>query len=186
MHIQNATIAGGVGVGTAAEMMLMPYGALIVGFICGAVSTLGFVYLTPFLESRLRIQDTCGIHNLHGIPGIIGAIVGAVTAAYASPDRDRGFVYSFGFHDEKDEKVQGRFQAFGLLLTLAMAMVGGTIMGLILKLPFWGQATDEDCFDDSIYWEMHEEESSSPEEHTHKPSAPTEPVEQPASSATAP
>jgi hypothetical protein len=33
-------------VGTAAEMMLMPYGALIVGFICGTFSTLGFMYLT--------------------------------------------------------------------------------------------------------------------------------------------
>ncbi|VFV30922.1 ammonium transporter rh type c-like [Lynx pardinus] len=84
VHIQNATLAGGVAVGTAAEMMLMPYGSLIVGFICGIVSTLGFVYLTPFLESQLRIQDTCGIHNLHGLPGIIGAIVGAVTASCAS------------------------------------------------------------------------------------------------------
>lgn len=46
MHIQNATLAGGVAVGTAAEMMLMPYGSLIVGFICGIISTLGFVYLT--------------------------------------------------------------------------------------------------------------------------------------------
>uniref|UniRef100_A0A8C5NYU2 Ammonium transporter Rh type C n=1 Tax=Jaculus jaculus TaxID=51337 RepID=A0A8C5NYU2_JACJA len=46
VHIQNATLAGGVGVGTAAEMMLMPYGALIVGFFCGLFSTLGFVYLT--------------------------------------------------------------------------------------------------------------------------------------------
>lgn len=32
--------------GTAAEMMLMPYGSLIIGFICGIISTLGFVYLT--------------------------------------------------------------------------------------------------------------------------------------------
>lgn len=31
--------------GTAAEMMLMPYGSLIVGFLCGVISTLGFVYL---------------------------------------------------------------------------------------------------------------------------------------------
>lgn len=36
--------------GTAAEMMLMPYGALLVGFICGLVSTLGFVYLTVSSE----------------------------------------------------------------------------------------------------------------------------------------
>ena len=33
-------------VGTSAEMMLTPYGALIVGFICGIVSTVGYVYLT--------------------------------------------------------------------------------------------------------------------------------------------
>lgn len=32
--------------GTTAEMMLTPYGALIVGFFCGFISTLGFVFLT--------------------------------------------------------------------------------------------------------------------------------------------
>lgn len=32
--------------GTAAEMMLTPYGALIVGFFCGTFSTLGFAYLS--------------------------------------------------------------------------------------------------------------------------------------------
>lgn len=38
--------------GTAAEMMLMPYGSLIVGFICGIISTLGFVYLTVRLPGK--------------------------------------------------------------------------------------------------------------------------------------
>lgn len=32
--------------GTAAEMMLTPYGSLIVGFFCGIFSTLGFAYLS--------------------------------------------------------------------------------------------------------------------------------------------
>ncbi|XP_004693044.1 PREDICTED: ammonium transporter Rh type C [Condylura cristata] len=50
VHIQNATLAGGVAVGTAAEMMLMPYGALVTGFLCGIISTLGFVYLTEQLR----------------------------------------------------------------------------------------------------------------------------------------
>ncbi|ERE79850.1 ammonium transporter Rh type C-like protein [Cricetulus griseus] len=134
VHIQNATLAGGVGVGTAAEMMLTPYGALIVGFFCGIISTLGFTYLSPFLESHLRIQDTCGIHNLHGIPGIIGAIVGAVTAAYSSPDvyGEPGLVHSLGFGGYKADwtkRMQGSSQIFGLLLTLAMALVGGIIVG---------------------------------------------------------
>ena len=46
VHIQNSTLAGGVAVGTAAEFMLMPYGSLIVGFLCGILSTLGYIYLT--------------------------------------------------------------------------------------------------------------------------------------------
>ncbi|KAL1774181.1 ammonium transporter Rh type C [Sigmodon hispidus] len=178
VHIQNATLAGGVGVGTAAEMMLTPYGALIVGFFCGIFSTLGFAYLTPFLESHLRIQDTCGIHNLHGIPGIIGGIVGAVTAAFSSDVYgEQGIVHSFGFGGYKTDwtkKMQGSSQIFGLLLSLAMALVGGIIVGLILKLPFWGQAADENCFDDTIYWEIHEEVSTVyiPEDLTHKHPAP--------------
>lgn len=36
------------------------------------------------MEKRLKIQDTCGIHNLHAMPGVVGGIVGAITAASAS------------------------------------------------------------------------------------------------------
>ncbi|KAL4671480.1 hypothetical protein H8959_004189 [Pygathrix nigripes] len=182
VHIQNATLAGGVAVGTAAEMMLMPYGALIIGFICGIISTLGFVYLTPFLESRLHIQDTCGINNLHGIPGIIGGIVGAVTAASASLEvyGKEGLVHSFDFQGFKRDwtaRTQGKFQIYGLLVTLAMALMGGIIVGLILRLPFWGQPSDENCFEDAVYWEMPEGNSTVyiPEDPTFKPSGPSVP-----------
>ncbi|MGH0122579.1 UNVERIFIED_CONTAM: hypothetical protein FKN15_033670 [Acipenser sinensis] len=86
VHIQNAALAGGVAMGTAGEMMLTPFGSMIVGFLAGTISTLGYKYLTPILNSKLKVQDTCGIHNLHGMPGILGAIVGAVTAATATAD----------------------------------------------------------------------------------------------------
>ncbi len=36
------------------------------------------------MEKTLKIQDTCGVHNLHAMPGVIGGIVGAITAASAS------------------------------------------------------------------------------------------------------
>lgn len=32
--------------GTAAEFMITPYGSLIVGFLCGIVSTFGYLVLT--------------------------------------------------------------------------------------------------------------------------------------------
>nr|WOZ30842.1 Rhesus blood group-associated glycoprotein C2-1 [Leuciscus waleckii] len=50
VHIQNATLAGGVAMGTASEFMITPYGSLIVGFCSGIVSTLGYLFLTPFME----------------------------------------------------------------------------------------------------------------------------------------
>uniref|UniRef100_A0A8C5SGV5 Rh family C glycoprotein n=1 Tax=Laticauda laticaudata TaxID=8630 RepID=A0A8C5SGV5_LATLA len=159
VHIQNATLAGGVAVGTSAEMMLTPYGALIVGFICGIVTTIGYVYITPFLDAKLHIQDTCGIHNLHGMPGLIGGIVGAITAAAATETvyGKKGLINMFDFTGEYRDRtpsIQGGFQAAGIAVSLAMAFVGGSIVGGILKLPFFGEPTDENCFEDNVYWEV--------------------------------
>lgn len=36
------------------------------------------------MEKKLKIQDTCGVHNLHAMPGVIGGIVGAISAAAAT------------------------------------------------------------------------------------------------------
>merc|ERR1719238_144122 len=55
-HLQNATLAGGVAVGACADLMLTPGGAATVGAIAGALSTLGFKYVQPFLLSKLRIH----------------------------------------------------------------------------------------------------------------------------------
>jgi ammonium transporter Rh len=46
VHIQNSTLAGGVAIGTSADMMIHPFGAMIVGSISGTVSVLGYRYLT--------------------------------------------------------------------------------------------------------------------------------------------
>ena len=44
-HVQNATLAGDVAMGTAANMSVEPYGALINGFVAGALSTVGYAYI---------------------------------------------------------------------------------------------------------------------------------------------
>lgn len=41
-HIQDATLAGGVAIGAVADLLVRPYGALVIGTLAGAVATLGF------------------------------------------------------------------------------------------------------------------------------------------------
>ena len=41
----------------------------------------GYTSIQPWLERVLGLSDTCGVHNLHGMPGLIGGIGGAISAA---------------------------------------------------------------------------------------------------------
>uniref|UniRef100_A0A7N8XAX2 Rh family B glycoprotein n=1 Tax=Mastacembelus armatus TaxID=205130 RepID=A0A7N8XAX2_9TELE len=161
VHIQNAALAGGVAAGTAGEMMLTPFGSMVVGFLAGIISVLGFKYLSPILEKKLKIQDTCGVHNLHGMPGILGAIVGAVTASVATVEIYGGGMEAV-FPDVADGTIDASFQgvrqAIALAVTLGIALLGGLIVGFILKLPVFGAPPDTVCFEDSIYWEVPGEE----------------------------
>lgn len=137
VHIQNATLAGGVAVGTCADMNINPYGSMIIGSVAGMVSVLGFKFLTPFFATTLRIQDTCGVHNLHGLPGLIGGLAGIVAVAMGASD-----TYTV------------TMQAAALGTSVGTALVGGLITGLILRIPIWGQPSDQNCYDDSVYWEV--------------------------------
>ncbi|KAM6366747.1 ammonium transporter Rh type A isoform 4-T4 [Alca torda] len=143
--IQNATLAGGVAVGTCADLPIHPFIAMCIGSIAGIISVLGFHFLTPLLECKLNIQDTCGVHNLHGLPGILGGIAGIIVTAVKKEVR-QGIPLTPGM------------QAAALGSTIGIALAGGALTGGILKLPFLGQASDQNCFDDSVYWEVPEEE----------------------------
>uniref|UniRef100_A0A8D2CS83 Ammonium transporter Rh type A n=1 Tax=Sciurus vulgaris TaxID=55149 RepID=A0A8D2CS83_SCIVU len=137
VHIQNATLAGGVAVGTCADMDIGPFVAMIIGSTAGVVSVLGYKFLTPFFAAKLRIHDTCGVHNLHGLPGVIGGLASIVVIVMG-----------------KSKQSTIAMQAAALGSSIGTAVVGGLLTGLILKIPIWEQPSDQNCYDDSVYWEV--------------------------------
>jgi ammonium transporter Rh len=62
-------------------MHILPIWAIAIGIFAGTVSTFGFSRLMFFMENKVGLHDSCGILNLHGIPGLIGAICGCIASA---------------------------------------------------------------------------------------------------------
>ena len=87
VDIQNATLAGGVAVGSSADLVIEPWGAIVVGIVAGFVSVAGYVFIQPFLQRAIGLHDTCGVHNLHGMPGILGGIAGMISAMTAGEEK---------------------------------------------------------------------------------------------------
>jgi len=82
--VLNATLAGGVSMGSSADLINSPIISMLVGFISGIISSLGFLHYGPWLKNKINLQDTCGVHNLHGIPGIFGGLVSVIIAGFSS------------------------------------------------------------------------------------------------------
>jgi len=86
--VLNATLAGGVAIGSASDMVVNGGVALAIGGVGGIISACGVMYLDGFLRNKINLHDTCGVHNVHGFPGILGGILGAVFAYFADKTFD--------------------------------------------------------------------------------------------------
>ncbi|XP_046842700.1 ammonium transporter Rh type B-like isoform X3 [Xenia sp. Carnegie-2017] len=155
VHIQNATLAGGVAVGTLANMMIQPWGALLIGFLAAAISVVGYTYVTPFLDEKLHIHDTCGVHNLHGMPAILAGVGGAIAAKVANSENYKNSLESV-FQNKDDDTKRAGYQISALLITLAISIVSGAITGFIVKQNVFISPTREQLYDDKDFWELPE------------------------------
>jgi len=71
--IANATLAGGVAIGSTCDLAL-PGAAFAIGILAGGVSTFGFAIIQARLTAAAKTVDTCGVLYLHGLPGLLGGI----------------------------------------------------------------------------------------------------------------
>ena len=154
VHVQYATLAGGVAIGNTADFMIEPWGALLVGAFAGTITVLGYAFIQPAITRKWKIHDTCGVHNLHGMPGIIGAVgamISIVTvdsmrygetfweifpaiAPSNASDSELVRLQALGWNveagDGRSQSAQALFQLAALGSTLGIAIVGGLLTGI--------------------------------------------------------
>jgi ammonium transporter Rh len=127
--IQNATLAGGVSIGATANLPLGPFGAVLIGLLAGALSTIGFCKQDFIISGK---TDTCGINNLHGMPGLLGGFASAIVPMYVE---GTGVVI--------------KNQLIGVVGTFVIALVTGAISGIILRVV----GSPSDSYTDETFWD---------------------------------
>jgi ammonium transporter Rh len=80
----HATLAGGVAIGTASDLCMIGAFPIIIGGVAGILSALGYLKMNSMFRRKLKLHDTCGVQFLHGIPGLMGGICGAIATANAT------------------------------------------------------------------------------------------------------
>ena len=107
--IANAALAGGVAIGSTCDMTTPGY-AMLIGIAAGALSVVGYSIIGPKLEKLIKGTDTCGINNLHGMPGILGGVVAIFITGNAE------------------------IQLLGIFVTIAVAFICGQLTGAVISL----------------------------------------------------
>jgi len=106
------------------------------------------------------LHDSCGVFNLHGMPGILGGIGGALSAMFTQDvlygTNIKNVFPARGPPKNRSRHEQGYSQILALFVSIVIALVTGFVTGLILRyFPiFW---TKEHEFYDEMF-ELNEEE----------------------------
>jgi ammonium transporter Rh len=109
--IANAALAGGVAIGATFDHATHME-AMVIGLIAGALSTTGFAVFQAKQERFHKIVDTCGVSNLHGLPGIFGGLAAIVVV----------------------DGLDAGSQLKGIAITVVIAVVAGLLSGKIISL----------------------------------------------------
>ena len=111
----NGVLAGLVGI-TAGCDAVDAWGAIIIGLVCGTV----LVYAIEFIDRKLHIDDPVGASSVHGVCGILGTLITALSSV------SEGLFYGHGWGFLGAE-------AFGILIIDLWAAVTGVILFYSIK-----------------------------------------------------
>jgi ammonium transporter Rh len=109
--IANAALAGGVAIGATCDYATHGE-AMIIGAVAGIISTVGFSILQEKQQKFHKIIDTCGVSNLHGIPGAFGGLAAIVVV--------------------KGLDIPAQLK--GIAITVSIAIIAGLLVGKVISL----------------------------------------------------
>jgi len=152
--IRDASLSGGIIVGSSVNLLIQPWIACIGGLVAGFSITIIHYFLSSLLK-HTWFRNNCGVLYLHGFMGIVGSCAGMIATAVRKKDwNDNGsLIWGISYPDifgtGKHSDQQAQFQLAELVITLTIAIGGGIITGIIVRLlPYFSTNDRESYFSD--------------------------------------
>ena len=114
-HIEivlNATLVGGILMGSGADILRESFVAYIVGGVGGIMAAFMFTYISKIWQ-KLGLTDVAGVYHTFAIPGICGGLLSAI---YRARYFDRGGI-----------------QVAGTFISMAISLAGGLVVGILVR-----------------------------------------------------
>jgi ammonium transporter Rh len=115
--------------------------------------------LHDYLKRRIGLHDTAGVHNLHGIPGLLGGLISGVAVAVYNSDplTNSDQVNYLGFYSSPFKGrtfiEQGAIQVAGTGVSLGMGILFGVLAGYLISL-FYSTYSASEFYNDHYHFEQ--------------------------------
>lgn len=141
-HILNATLVGGILMGSGADILQESFVAYIIGGLGGIISAFMYTYVSRILQ-KIGLVDVAGVFHTFAIPGIIGGLLSAI---YRARYFDRGGI-----------QVAGTFISFGI------SLAGGLIVGIVVRC-FGSYNVEDEYYNDqtNVHFDNEEDYINNP------------------------
>ena len=157
------------------------------------MSTVGYKTIGGKIGDKLKIHDTCGVNNLHGMPGLMAGMLSVLVVLLASEESYGSELFTVfpkcspeeGTHllkkvqlenpeitagEGRSLSFQALVQLIALAVTFAMAIAVGAVTGLLISFKkLFEPVPDDQLFDDELFWNIADDDNAG-FDYSNKPS----------------
>jgi len=133
-HLLHASYVGGIVIGGCCTICSSPWSAVVIGF-CGSTITILLLWKIKHMLHGVKFEDSLGVLEIFGIPGIMGGIFTSVFLGNMSYTKAwQKDVIKTIFGGSRTPAVQAGLQISSIFVTLGIAAISGIVTGFVAKV----------------------------------------------------
>ena len=130
-HILNCSYVGGIIIGGCCTICPSGWAAILIGFLGGTISIL-FLWRIKALLHSIRFEDTIGVLQIFGIPGVLGGVATSIFfGVFELESSWNEGVLDVIFKNKKNGGIQAGLQIASIFITIGIAAFSGIITGFL-------------------------------------------------------